>query len=410
MVPASTGFWDNLPKIQLTKNARRELDRRNTQAALNSQLADLHSHQQITQTQSTCSQSTCSQSLIPASEYLGSCRPKTLAKIKLSARNGGPYLSDLRDPLNRAMSFKLNPSDTERDTEMDTEIAQRSQSCGPYDGNFVQNLEDGGVYLDAHEFPKPANWTEIHQRLSQPRPSLSGSMFSEEEFLDFVARDESAKNEKMVKIRVIPIIEGRVKDWKCVAGENPFTNLDPLTAFTLAPGTPDTYYGARPEQLSLQVRDELSNQIIPSPEVGLPMVPNFFLQVKGPNGTPAVAIRQACYNGALGARGLHSLQSYGQDHLPSDNNAYTITNTYLDGTLKMYLTQRTQSSSPGSRPKYYMHMLGGWCMTGNLKTFREGAAYYRNGMEWAEEQRNEAIRRANERVGWEPPRRYLRKQ
>ena len=37
-------------------------------------------------------------------------------------------------------------------------------------------------------------------------------------------------------------------------------------------------------------------------------------------------------------------------------------------------------------------------MTGNVETFRQGATSYRNGMDWAKEQRDNAIRLANERV------------
>ena len=32
----------------------------------------------------------------------------------------------------------------------------------------------------------------------------------------------------------------------------------------------------------------------------------------GPGGTAVVVKRQACYDGALGARAMHTLQSYGQ--------------------------------------------------------------------------------------------------
>jgi hypothetical protein len=41
---------------------------------------------------------------------------------------------------------------------------------------------------------------------------------------------------------VIPIIEGNVKDAKCVSGGIPFTNLDHLTDGTIVPGNPDRYW------------------------------------------------------------------------------------------------------------------------------------------------------------------------
>lgn len=88
---------------------------------------------------------------------------------------------------------------------------------------------------------------------------------------------------------VIPIIEGKINDTNCVSGGTPPTNLDHLTDGTLVPGNPDRYYGARPEQLNQQVCTELNGQIIPSTQKDLPIVPNFFLTVKGPDGTEAVA-------------------------------------------------------------------------------------------------------------------------
>ncbi|KAF9784284.1 hypothetical protein IL306_007297 [Fusarium sp. DS 682] len=60
---------------------------------------------------------------------------------------------------------------------------------------------------------------------------------------------------------------------------------------TLVRGNPDLYYGARPEQLDQKVRQELGSHIIPSTQHDLPIVPNFFLEVKGPDGSAAVAKR-----------------------------------------------------------------------------------------------------------------------
>jgi hypothetical protein len=244
---------------------------------------------------------------------------------------------------------------------------------------------------------KPDNYKEIHEVLARLRSSLSPSAFDDEEFEKFVQQDTDASKEKQVSESVIPIIEGEIRDLKCRSGGIPFTNLDPLTDGTLKPANPDIYYGARPEELGRNVRDELSGQIIPSTQHDLPIAPNFFVEIKGPDGSLAVAGRQASYDGALGARGMHSLRSYGLDE-PVYNNADTITCTYHGGTLEMYTNHVTKPNNSGNRPGYYMHRLGGWSMRGDPETFRRGAAAYRNGKEWAEEQRDEAIRQANERA------------
>jgi hypothetical protein len=197
---------------------------------------------------------------------------------------------------------------------------------------------------------------------------------------------------------VIPIIEGEIQDAKCVSGGIPFTNLDHLTDGTLVPGNPDCYYGARLEQLNRQVRTELSDHIVPSTQHNLPIVPNFFLAGKGPDGCIAVAARQASYDGALGARGIYKLQTYGQDEPACRNNAYTITSIYYGGQLKMYTSHLAQPNGPGSRPKYYITQINTWGMTGNNETCRQGATAFRNARDWAKEQRDEAIRQANERA------------
>jgi len=243
---------------------------------------------------------------------------------------------------------------------------------------------------------KPDNWTDIQQRLRQPRPSLSPSRFSEADFERFVQADADAVKEKQVTTSVVPIIEGRIEDAKCIAGGIPLNNLDHLTDGTIVPGNPDIYYGARPEQLDRRVRDTISKHIIPSTQDDLPICPNFFLAAKGPDGSLAVATRQACYDGALGARGMHTLRTYGQADSVLDSRAFTITSIYHGGTLKMYTSHRVDTTAPGQRSAYHMHQLRSFAMADTVETFREGATFYRNARNWAEEQRNEAIKNANE--------------
>ncbi|OJD21071.1 hypothetical protein ACJ73_07594 [Blastomyces percursus] len=242
----------------------------------------------------------------------------------------------------------------------------------------------------------PNNWEEINERLVRPRPSLSPSKFSNGKFRKFKRADTHASKEQPVTTLVIPIIEGDIVDPKCAGGGYVFGNLAHLTDGTLAQAKPDYFYGARPEQLNRQIRKELSERIIPSTQDDLPMAPNFSLEAKGPGGSLAVVTRQACYDGALGARGIHSLQSYQKDGPTYDSNTYTITSTYHGGQLKLYATHLAEPNGPGCRPEYYMTQLNGWCMSGNLETFRQGAAAYRNTRDWAKEKRDEFIRAANE--------------
>ncbi|MCJ1377738.1 hypothetical protein MMC17_000834 [Xylographa soralifera] len=282
-----------------------------------------------------------------------------------------------------------------------TTITTRTKSTGPYDRNFLQNLIDHGVYPEEYEYPDgrdppaPNNWEEINQRLAQPRPSLSPFLCPEETFKKFNRANKHASKENRVTDSVIPIIEGEIRDGRCVSGGIPLTNLDHLTDGALSSGNPDRYYGARPEQLNPKIRDQLSGTIVPSTQTDLPIAPSFFLATKGPDGSVSVARRQACYDGALGARGIQSLQSYGHAEPVYDNNAYTITSTYYDGQLKLYTSFPVQPANPGGRPEYYMKQLKAYAMTCDSGVFRQGVAAYRNARDWAKEKRDALIEAAN---------------
>ncbi|PGH11019.1 hypothetical protein AJ80_07295 [Polytolypa hystricis UAMH7299] len=312
-----------------------------------------------------------------APDFLRGCYPRCLEDIKRSSRLGGPDVSDLRNYpiperlLNRSMSSRTpssyrmkRPAEPLPPATGDT-TTTRTRTSSTYSRNFQQNLIDHGIYPNRYEYPndqtpsKPNNWDEIMERLPRRRPSLSPSRFSDRDFEKFSRADARASKEKPVTASVVPILDGDI-DSKCVGGNYVFGNLAPLTDGTLAPAKPDHFYGARPEQLNRQICKELSGHIIPSTQDDLPMVPNFFFEAKGHDGSLAVATRQACYDGALGARGVNSLQSYSQESI-YDNNAYTFVSTYHGGQLKLYATHLTKPG-PRSRPEYTTQLKGCNCV------------------------------------------------
>ncbi|KAK5142581.1 hypothetical protein LTR04_002181 [Oleoguttula sp. CCFEE 6159] len=182
-----------------------------------------------------------------------------------------------------------------------------------------------------------------------------------------------------------------------------YTNLAPLTDGTITAPKPDFYDGALPEQLDRRVRNALGRYIVPSKNFSNPALPNFFAEAKGPDGSAAVAKRQACYNGAIGARGMLHARSYvSGDDLQCDGNAYTITSTYHNGHLQMYTTHPIQPAEPDGTPGYHMTQLNTWGVTGNLETFRQGASAFRNARDWAKEQRDDMITRANAKANNSP--------
>lgn len=239
--------------------------------------------------------------------------------------------------------------------------------------------------------------TQVRAALATNRPSLSPSKFSEGAFEAFQEIDERAEDEDDVMANMIPAIIGPSHTSHPSARNTVFGNLDPITDGTIAPPKPDIYYGAYPEELSRPIRDQLRDNIMPSTMEDKPMVPNFFLEVKGPDGSAAVAKRQARYDGAVGSRAIHSLQNYGEEVPGYDGNAYTFNSIYHDGFLQMYAHHPTAPTTHGGRPGYHMTKVSRFDITNNRETFVEGATAFRNARDFAKRHRDSFIEAANTR-------------
>ena len=304
--------------------------------------------------------------------------------------------------INSSLKRPSTSTSSSRPATTNTTATTNTMNSRPKDANYQQILIQNGVFPvgrrpHGQEPPLPFNWDEIGQRLLQHRPSLSSSAISEEEHKEFVRAEQEAFNEDDVKGSVFPAMLKAMGASDGAKKNILFTNIVPM-AKGIALAKPDYYYGAQPEQIHQDVRDQLSKDIIPSKHTHLPAVPNFFLEAKGPDGSLAVAQRQALHDGAIGARAMQSIQSYGQEEPVCDNNAYTITSIYHGGVLKMYGHSVAQPQGPGGRSEYYMHQLGLFAMTHTLDSFRQGATAFKNAMDLTREYRNAAIVRANEMV------------
>ncbi|KAK3335088.1 hypothetical protein B0H65DRAFT_561600 [Neurospora tetraspora] len=366
-------------RFPLTRDALRELNRRNKEAARSAPNSKLKRPG----------------SPVPrhAAADLPACSASDLEHF---ARHGGPDLSDLRGchepavrpPTSSSVSTILrrrmrasapSQSRTPTGTATPTPTATSSARAGPYGNAFAQNLFKFNVYLDTYRdvnrqrLPEPDNLDEIRRALTQePRRSLSPSRSLRTEFEEFELADASASTERMVTEHVIPKIQGKIGDIRCMA---------------------------RLEDLDERVYTELAGSILPSTQFDeQPILPNFFLEVKGPGGSLVVAKRQACYNGALGARGMQHLLSYGASELVYDNKAYTLTCTYYGGTLTMYTTHVIPPAMPGGLSRYVMTLVVTYTLLAGPDMFRAAVTAYRNGRDWAEQQRNEAIKQANMRA------------
>jgi hypothetical protein len=282
-----------------------------------------------------------------------------------------------------------------------TPTTPRTRKSTPYDAAFEQGLIDSGIYPHGYEYPddsdapRPSNIAEINKRLAQSRESLSPSKFTDADFRKFEKANMRAGSEAEMMSNVFPIIKGNAA---IPSGQNRlFKNFAPLNK-GLADAKPDYYNGSRPVELDSRVRSDLGPYIVPSKRQHAPLLPNFFMEAKGPDGSAAVLKRQATQDIAYGARAMLEIQSYWKDARTYDGNAYTIASTYNNGNLRLYAAHPTQPTEPSGRANYHMTQLTGYDMTGNSDSFRQGATAFRNMQGWAKEQRREAIAGANEKV------------
>ncbi|KAL8369540.1 hypothetical protein RB595_000056 [Gaeumannomyces hyphopodioides] len=375
-------FWDRLSKIPLIVDALDELERRN-----NTRLSFPPPPTQLTP------------DLSPAAT-------KGLARF---AKHGGPDLCDLRgypEPIDRRPACDMSSSQgratasTNPTTLASTSGTTKSKkSITVYHPAFDQHLTDHSIHpLRKSRKPKEDDRRDITEALAVPRPSLSPSKFSDGAFEEFENANFEAKDEEAVNANVIPTITGsRHANHPC-ARNTVFGNLDPLTDGSIARAKPDLYYGARPEDLNPCIRGELSHHIVPSTTEDKPLVPNFFTEIKGPDGSAAVMQRQVRYDGAIGARGIHSLQNYGNDEPVYDGRPYTFSSTYQDGQLKLYTHHMTEPATPGGRPEYHMAQLRSFGMTDGRETFVQGATAFRNARDLAKQYRDSFIQAANKKA------------
>ncbi|TWU70457.1 hypothetical protein ED733_000398 [Metarhizium rileyi] len=373
-------YWDNLSKVWLTPHALREKDRRN-----DAQFPALAS------------------AVVRA----------TPTRLSRFARRGGPDLRHLRgypEPKHAArMSSNRSstPSDRRNLSTKATSVSSRAKRSSAYDKDFEQNLADHGVYLEGFEHtdgrstPEPDNLNDIINGLSHPRASLSPSQFSTSAFKNFKLANSRVISEGKVMADILPTIRGRSEIPN--EGNLPFTNLESITNGTTVDAVPDWYDGSHAKEISKTVRQDLNNMIIPTSHARAPVVPNFFIEAKAPRGGADVAKRQACLDGAVGARAMHRLQNFGEDVPVYDGNAHTFSSTYHagTGTLQLYAHHATGPTAEEEQPEYHMIQIDSWGMTGNVDTFRRGATAFRNARDLAHQRRETFIKAANARVAQE---------
>lgn len=287
-----------------------------------------------------------------------------------------------------------------------TSVSSRAKRSSAYDKDFEQNLIDHNIFPKGYEYPddesipEPSNLDDVVRALAAPRASLSPSKFTRSAFQEFTRNNDRVISESNVMSKIIPTILGNTDIPN--EGNLPFTNLDSITDGTTVDAVPDLYDGSYPKDINKMVRQDLSKTVIPTSHGRAPAAPNFFVEAKAPRGGADVAKRQACLDGAVGARAMHSLQIYMGDRPEPvyDGNAHSFSSTYHagTGTLQIYAHHITSPAREEQQPEYHMTQLRTFGMTDTRETFVAGATAFRNARDLARRTRENLIHIANARA------------
>ena len=300
--------------------------------------------------------------------------------------------------MSQPTSSRKRPFAQGRSDSTHSDSTRKSRSS--YDPNFKQNLIDGGIYPAVHkpnDTNKARNLDAIHEAMLVPRASLSPTQFSDGAFEEFWTTNDEALGESRAMADAFTIIEGRARHkYHSGGSETLFNHLEPFTEY-LPNAKPDVYDGALPAEIDRQVRRDLGRHIVPCNDSSRPAAPNFFIEGKSASGRADVAKLQACYDGAIGARAMDSLQNYGAAEPQYDGNIKSFSSSYHAGlaTLQLYGHHTTLSQAQGKQVEYHMTQLDSFAMTGKAGGFRDGATAFRNLRDLAEKRRDELIDQAN---------------
>ena len=273
------------------------------------------------------------------------------------------------------------------------------RTAGSFKDCFEQELIQDGIFPTGHKSlfngftsVKPRNLEEIKRVIGRNRPSHLMSQLSMGVYERFKELNESDPGD--FARFILSLITTDIDPHSFVVAvrfsSNPFSN-------NLLTHQPDLCYGAKSELIDQDLLEVLSDFIRPSKTRRCPMVPNCFLEFGGSWLPAPVMKRNACYHGALGARGIWHLQTYGKhDPLYADENAYTFSSTLCNGTLKIYATHPVISSNTSHSIQYHMTRLGTWTLTDSLEDFQSGFNTFGRIVTYAEELRIGIVEKANE--------------
>jgi hypothetical protein len=424
-------WYDLLSKVYLTKDALRELARRNAELERQTHEAGAHDPPSPAYSSGLLSPLSSQQSQ-PEAEIDW----KDLTRF---ARHGGPDLSDLRNVCHSLLQEfamltcqctapmppkatrgrkkgereKMGPSapriqprkrgrpskDRSEAADEDEPSTKKTESTGPFDDNFCAFLTTIGVFDATHTDPKAADVDEISDRLDLSRQDVT---VTDDTVLRLRAVMHGSSHKKTVCQEVLVTLLGELPLDKLDerGGHVNFSELQPLSpvaefgpSLPLAFPQPDYYHGAKSVEVHSYLKEHLAAFIMPTADQSLPVAPNLFVVFQGPEGCTQVAECQARHYGAFGARGIHKLETFRRP-LAFDKKIKAITITVVGSSVGIFGTYIIPATSPNQPLSYHNVLLDDHSLCGQRRSCEKGIVAIRNAMDIARTIRVAAIERA----------------
>lgn len=287
----------------------------------------------------------------------------------------------------------VNPALSGPDTEMNEE-----HRIGTLDSNFGQHLIDYEIHGEDSDLTKPNNWNELRSMVvARPRQIIPSESY-DAQYKAFRQATRENVHTRDVRKNIIPLIRGSSPFYS--DGGHSFQNIRDITDGGIAKVRPDFYDGVHYSLLEKKISTELCPFIRPLVAKITPVVPNFFGVFRGKESSASEVELLARYSGAIGARGIHRLRSFGVEDQETvyDNKAYTISATYYYGLLTLYAHRPIAPSVPGGLDRYRMTRIRKFDLEDDPDAFRKGVEALRNAREWAREKRDKLVAAANARA------------
>ncbi len=272
-----------------------------------------------------------------------------------------------------------------------------------YDQNFAQHIRQNGVFAMGQV--TPSNLNQIQRRMTRRRSSLTLARFPESTWRNFREAMNSSSTQAEIFNVVMPVLMG---DHVIPHGmERLFNNLQPALRngkVQLNGPKPDWFDGHTPSSENQDLRQRLGRYIVPSKNASLPFLPNFFIEVKGPNGVPDQNRLQVIHAGIFGARGMQRLRAHALGYRAAavEKPGQAILVTYCSTTIEISLIHTAEPTLSNWEVEYHVTHLGIWNPGSSIQEFRKAASALRNLRDWAKDERDYAIENALSRTSLEP--------